>query len=249
MGDGAAMKRLLLGLLLSTLLGAQVGPLPGAGPFMPMEVVTSGCVPAVTNIGTNSNTTGATLTLTGVTVPAGSLIIVIVDENGSNVALGSVADGVNTYSSAGSTFGKIFFAANASLSGGTITYTKNVSGDTATISAAYATGVATVSPLDAAVTATATGSGTSPSVTSGTPGQSGELFIGMVSPLATSGSITMTQDAGHGWSFPPNFVDTTVTAVGGGNQVNAGTGTKIFAPTLTGTSITWDAGVFGFKHC
>lgn len=77
------------------------------------------------NIGTVTDSTSATVTLTGVTVPAGSLIVVVVTET-VTTSTPSVADGVNTYSNVYATslapgMASMFYAANAGLSSGTIT--------------------------------------------------------------------------------------------------------------------------------
>lgn len=249
------IKRLAFALVLFaglTLARAQIGPLPGMAVLPPPSSAAGCAAPVVTNIGTNANTAGATLTLSAVTVPAASLIVVIVAEDDGGAGGGSISDGVNTYTSASlSGIGNVlvgtlhtFFAPNASLSGGTITYTKNTSGDATSITAIYASNILTVSPLDAAVKATATGNSAAPTVTSGTPAQSGELFVG---GIGVNGTETFTQDSGHGWSSPPNSSGSTFPAFGGA-QVNAGTGTKIFAPTLSASNL-WGINVVGFKHC
>jgi len=244
----------IAGLLFTASLHAQIGPLPGMAVLPPPKASGGGCgTPAVTNVGTNENGSGnATVTLTGATVPAASLIIVVVVENTTTAVLGTVGDTVNTYSSitpihaTGVTIG-IFYAPNASLSGGTITYTKNASTHVAAVSAVYSSNIATSSPLDSAVTATATGASAAPTVTSGSPAQSGELFIGALG--WSNGTATFTQDSGNGWSSPPNSVVTaSAPSVAGGNQVNSGTGTKAYAPSLS-TAVVWADLVVGFKHC
>jgi hypothetical protein len=246
----------VLALFASVTLGwAQIGPIPGMGP-LPFASTAAACgTPAVTSIGTNQNVAGATLTLTGVTVPAGSLIVVVVAETGGG---GTVADGVNTYSTATNqvdaqltTILTIFFAPNATLSAGTITYTKAVSGDATNISAFYSSNILTASPQDAAVTASASSTTNTPSVTSGTPAQSGELFVGAVSDTPTTNQ-TFSQDTTHGWAAPPNSIQNAgaTLLLAGGTQVNAGTGTKIFSPTFSGGSTPSIAiAVVGFKHC
>lgn len=213
---------------------------------------------SVTNIGTNSNSAGATVAITVPVggVPSGALICFAVDEN-SGAAGGSVADtSGNTYNLvstvglnndiASNGFGRFYYVQNATAlsSGNSITWTKQVSGNQASVSAFYATGVATASALDASVTATAFGSSTTPTVTSGTPGQAGELFVGA---LWSKAGGTFTQDSGNSWAIPFNQGGATAaTQVNGGNQVNAGSGTKTFAPTLS-SSVPWSTGVWGFK--
>jgi hypothetical protein len=248
------MKRIgafLVGLLFTTSLWAQVGPLPGMA-VLPPPMASGGCgLPVVTNVGTNANGTGnATVTVTGATVPAASLIIVAVAEGGA-AAIGTVSDGVNTYS-ASPTVGvtskfAIFYAPNASLSGGTITFTKNGSTHNAAMTVAYASNIATSSPLDTAVTVSTTATSSTPTVTSGTPAQSGELFIGVIG--WTNSAAIFTQDSGNGWAAPPNNSGATgAEAIAGGSQVNVGTGTKTYAPTFSGAASLVEQ-VVGFQHC
>jgi hypothetical protein len=249
------MTRFFLALLpavfATALAFGQISPIP-VGP-LPFSSVCTTQTPAVTNIGANGTSSGSTVTITGVTVPSGSLIVVVVAEIASTTIGGTVSDGVNTYSSAGGIFinnssanGFIntFYAPNASLSSGTITYTKQTSPHVAGISAIYSSNIVLSSALDSAVTATAGGSSSTPSVTSGTPVKSGELFVGAVGNSTDGGTIVVTQDSGHGWAFPPN-TDGVVTVIAGGNQVNSGVGTKVFAPTLN-QSTPWAASVVGF---
>lgn len=247
------MRRLLLSAALAAVARAataQVGPIPGYGP-LPPAAVTACSAPVVTNIGTASNLPGATVTLTGVTVPAGALIVVVVNEaNNTFISPSSMTDGTNTYSFDTNT-GDIYYVANASaLSGATITYTKQISGDDTVISAFYATNIAASSPIDSATH----GLG-STTVTSGTPVQSGELFVAQLF-VESSAAPTITQDTGDGWVFPPNTVSlfdgsTLFQTLSGGTQVNVGTGTKTYTPTITGGGTIFDTAtqIIGFKHC
>lgn len=202
----------------------------------------------VTDNGGATNVSGTTLAKTAVTVAAGSLIVVRSAETGTT--LGTVTDSAgNTYTaitsvhpgggvSTGTT--GLFYCKNClALSSGTVTFHKTASGNCA-IAVMSATGIDTVAPLDTAVTNTATGSSAAPSVTSGSPAVSGELFVA-VADWATS-SRTGTQDTGDGWAAPPVAQTLDI----GGNQVNAGTGTLTYAPTLSGTSV-WGAIIVAFK--
>jgi hypothetical protein len=206
---------------------------------------------AVNNIGTTSNTSGATLAISGVTAPVGSVIVVGIFELTSTASPGTVSDGVNTYvlAASGRTGGSgnivsVYYAANASLSSGTITYTKHTSGSPAELTAVYVTGAQT-SPLDAAVTATGTGSSSTPSLASGTPALAGEMFLAFIGFAGVSTSFT--QDSGHGWATPPNSVITAGNGnLAGGSQVNAGSGAITFAPTL-GASVAWVAFIIGLE--
>lgn len=197
---------------------------------------------SVTNIGTSSAITATgTQTLTGVTVPAGSTIVCAAWDNASITTAGTLADTASNSYSSGITLtasfcaGKYFYVVNcAALSGGTITYTRVASTALGrSMSAFYITGV---SGLDSAVTATLLNqtSNTNPlagTLTSGTPTQAGDLFCAMFfgSPDNNGGFI---EDSGHGWAPPlTNVIDAFSAAeIGGGNQVNAGSGTKVFAP-------------------
>lgn len=212
----------------------------------------------LTSIGTNSNTSGATLAITGVTVPANALVVVVVVEYNSSVGIGTVADGVNSgnYSSftalnpngsAYDGYGNIFYYQNSSaIVSGTITYTKASTGS-AVMSAFYATGVATVSAVDSAVTTSVTGvvvSGSVTSLTSGTPTSSGNLFVGVLFQGASVSSYT--QDTGNGWAVPPISIVGTNAAVSGGTQVNSGVSTKTFQPSVSGLSY-YASEIVGFK--
>lgn len=249
-GLGAALA--FLGLM--SFAPAQIGPLFGTGP---MPYVAANCTPVTTTLGFNDNTSGTTVALTGVNVPAGSLLVIEVFEfpASSNSTPGTVSDGVNTYtlltsvlvggSSANGPLA-MFYAPNASLSSGTITYTKHQSSALFTsISAFYAAGMALTSPVDGAVTVTGSGTSNSPSTTSGTPGVSGELFVSAFEVNGTS--PTFTQDSGNGWAAP--FTEDPTGIMAGGSQVNAGTGTKTYHPTTSGTSMVTGTIIAGFKHC
>jgi hypothetical protein len=202
---------------------------------------------SVTGIGTNNVFTGTTITLTGVTVPSGSLIVAhVVESQTGNV--GSCADSVNTpytevtsvlinNSSSNGVLTSWYFANCGALSSQTITYTKGNSNKAATIAALYATGIATSSPLDSAATATAYGNSAAPTVTSGTPGTAGDLFIGVLGLVVFK---TITQDSNWSTSF------TAANTMQGGYRINAGTGTLSYAPTFSGSS-SWAEMVFAFK--
>lgn len=202
-----------------------------------------------TSLGVNASTTGATVTLTGCTVPAGALIVVCVMDNAA--VAGSVADTLNSYALASSVVVnaanilQAFYAYNVTaLSSGTITYTKHTSGATAVISAFYITGELTGStPLDL-VTLPTSGTSTSPSITSGTPTVSNEFFVGFIG-TPTAG-VTLTQDVTHAWqNFP--VIENANNTIAGGSFVNAGSGALTYAPTLSG-SVKWGALLISFKH-
>lgn len=194
---------------------------------------------SVTNIGTGTGGSG-TASISSVTLSAG-VTVICGSVDGSSSLGGSVTDGTNTYSLiiqlgnnnnvSGSGFGSVFYSPNISaISGATLTYHATLGNANCGVSAAYATGLA-AAPLDTAVNASNFGNSVSPTVTSGTPTVSGELFVGWVS--SNGAPETFTQDTGHGWAFPLNDVHATNNVGGGGNQVNSGTGTKIYSPTIS----------------
>lgn len=214
----------------------------------------------VTNIGTNGNFSGTTLALSSVTVPAGALIVVGTGESANTVSgTGSLADSAgNTYARVSNYFnnaaangvGVVWYCVNAkAISAGTITLTKNVSGNDAAISAFYATGIGAI---DATITASGTGSTNSPTLTSGTPSGSNELFVGFAIYSGQTNTLTYTQDTTNGWATPPTFFTENdglngSVAVGGGTQVNATSLARTFHPTTGGVAGGTATFILGFK--
>ena len=213
---------------------------------------------SVTSIGKTVQTTAAnTTTITGVTVPSGSLIVLgAADRSSSGTASASDSVG-NTYTAAialsnttNSIYHTIFYVKNCTaLSSNTITYTHAQTSTQAQIGALYATGVDTSSPLDGAVTATTnnlTTAAANNSVTSGTPSVSNELFVTCLS--VRSGNTTITQDSTNGWTNQPGLVFPNVISSSTGAmqyQINTGTGTKTCANTFASQ---FNAGsIVGFK--
>lgn len=207
-----------------------------------------------TDLGTNSNEAGATVALTSVTVPAGSTIVIFVDEAAAG-ASPSISDGTNTYAiptgASVLAFGgntdslRCYVAFNASLSSGTITYTKGTSGRPTSIIGVAVSGVLTATdPVDGAVTATNTGPNADPatlSITSGTPAVSGEAFLACAGGQM-GGAITFTIDSGNGWATPPGGATSGTTnsscQIGGGSLVNSGVGTKVWNPTWSSPGLS-----------
>jgi hypothetical protein len=204
----------------------------------------------VTPIGSSNNASGATLTLTGVTVPSGSLIVVGVIENAAT-ANGTLGDGgTNTYGVAkGNTVGSgnsgwctLFFIANCgALSNATITFTKQNTGAAAQMSAVYVGSVATASAQDATVTVAAVGNSTSAaSGNSGIPGTNAELMIGLV---ASSGSSAPGSPTGWCTAFANGVANASLGLFFG--EIRGG-----LAPvslTSAVASANWAAVVVGFK--
>lgn len=208
---------------------------------------------SVTTLGSTGNTSGTTLTLAvSPAVPQGSLIVVGVTEKSTISALGTLSDGTaNSYTVVVSTnlnssptngIAGIFYAYNcaALTSTMTFTYTKAVSGSRVAMSPLYATGIeVNFSPLDSGASAKQAGSGTSPTVTSNAPTQSGELFVGYVATL--DGTTTLTEDStkGHGvWATPPDAQKSGTTAQDvnsiGGYQVSNSTSALTYSPSNSG---------------
>lgn len=214
---------------------------------------------AVTDLGSAQNGSGATLTLTGVTVPAGALIFVQVCEQSNTINGIAISDGTGNFynvavgaangGSIANGYGVAYYCVNAvALSGATITYTKGVSGSRTAMSAFYATGVNKSSPFDSSLNASASGTSTSPSVTSGTPKQGGELIVGLLAWQSVSGD-TFTQDSTHAaYAAPPDAQGTAPAgaAVAGGFVIGPSPGVAItYAPTIN-NSRPWSAQIIGF---
>lgn len=229
---------------------AQVGQIPFWPPIQPG----SSGFGARTNFGTATGSAGGGVAVTG-TAPSGVLIIVAVAENVSATA-GSVSD------SAGNTYGvpisssvipgsggivMLFRAFNINaLTGGTVTYTKATSGRDTVMSVFYVSGAQTSSdPLDLVTTpVTSASSGTTITITSGTPAQAGEMFVGV---LGQHGS-PLTYSQASGFATPPNSPGiSSQIEVDGGNLINAGTGAVTFTPGLSAAKAV-AALLVSFKH-
>jgi hypothetical protein len=211
-------------------------------------------VRSITDIGHNSNSTGASVavTLPGA-IPAGVTVVVCTTEISTGSSGGSVSDGTNTYSSivakalnnvTTNGFGQLWYAPNATaVASGSLTYNKLGSGAKANISAFYVNAVQAAS-LDTAATNSATGSSASPSVTSGVPIQSGELFVACM----TNGAPGATLTQASGWTAPPDS-DTGTSSVGviGGHQTNSGSSALTYSPTTGGQSVVWADFIIALK--
>lgn len=224
--------------------------------------------PSATSLGTGSNSAGTTLILTvGAAVAAGSTVVVgTATGNNATLAAGATVADSNaaSYTQIGSSltfgatggvgWGQLFYLPNSAAlanGSGTITMTKQASGQFVALSAMVVSGVA-AAPLDTAVTATATGSSGTPSVVSGTPAVAGELIIGFCGAQDANGTgCVYTQDSTHSFTTPFVAVDTPASVqkavTGGGNVLNAGTGTTTFAPTLSNSSARWAEWIIGLQ--
>jgi hypothetical protein len=210
-------------------------------------------MPNIYNVATGGDGSGASSVSISGSIPAYSIIVVLVTEGGLSASLGSLSDSAgNIYNLIASArpggnngAGGLFYSTTGNaLNSQNITYTKSRSTSNVSISVVYVTGVVSISPLDSSVTASGTGDSASPHVMSGTPRVPGELFVAAVS---YDTGTSFTQDSGHGWATPPNQGSSESQAqVAGGSQINSGVGALTFAPSL-GAPANWAAFVVGFK--
>lgn len=226
----------------------------------------------VTNIGTKvgagggggASTTVVTVGVGG--VPAGANIYVgkvEVNSGGPGFFTGSCSDSKgNSYANKISvqdisqwSEGATFQARNvtALVNGDTITYSKGNPASYTAMSAFYVTGMVTASdPYDSATAATGTNQGGA--TVSGTPSVAGELFIAVTGFWDDANSSAgYSLDTSNGWAAPPTFVQDNTgggdfQGVGGGTQVNSGTGTKTTHPTFSGPdTVRATQMIFGIK--
>lgn len=195
--------------------------------------------------------------VSGKDIAVGSLVVVCIFDR-STGAPGSLADSkgnsyslINSVSPAGTAanglalcYYSVLATALTNAGADSITYTKGVGGTVnAGMSVVAASNPVGAPILDTAVNATANGTGTATAITSGVPVVAGELFFEWI---GSNGLEAWTLDTAHGWAVPPASFSVTSCAGCGGNQVNAGTGTKTGGPTL-GTSRAWGLMTFGFN--
>ena len=196
-----------------------------------------------TSRGTLSNTAAPTSgPVTSVTVAQNSLIVVV-----GGLALNSPT--ITCSDSAGNTYTVVkqtdtapnpdisafmaYATAATALSAGTVTVAWGGGAAGSVVCEVFeVTGAATSGFNDSAVTAQQNASGTSPSTTSGTPGESGELFFAV--DITDSTSATWTEDTGNGWTTARAktlSVSAPSMCIGASYLVNSGVGTKTWAPT------------------
>src|ERR1700690_2903579 len=173
---------------------------------------------SLTNLGTNANAGTATCKVTGVTVPLGALIIVIVGERSAAASIGPLNDDAgNVYVAAisDSIVGNpangalaMYYCVNClALSSQNITYTKaGATSDRTAVSAFYVTGASIGAVLGAGALAYFA-TGTSPSVTL-TMQATNSLVIGAV--VRDGGTQTYTQSTS--FSTPPTAVNSGTSA-------------------------------------
>jgi hypothetical protein len=241
------MRYLLVALSLLLLAGFGDAPAigPGCSPIGPCAPFTRPAIGGAPVFGAQVSS----LSLAAPNgVPANALIIVLVVKNG--VAASSVTD------SAGNTYTRVSQAMPASAGLVAVFHTYNSAaiapggsitlalGETvnAQMSAFFVTNVTTAGdPLD--VVAFGSGTGTSPSATTSSPLEAGELFVSLVGSSATPASFT--QDVR--WNAPPPIASLIAPALAGGNVTPAGQTAQTYAPTF-GSSVPWAAIVVGFLH-
>ncbi len=216
--------------------------------------------------GTSSSTTVATIILTigaGKAITAGSLVVAGATDKSTTGTPGVADSASNTYTNillknpnAAAANGQVglWYSVLASglTSGATITFTKGSTAKMAVFAALSATGNS-ATPLDGAVTAFATGVSASPTVTSGTPAVSGELFIGWLGASPASAPNTLTQDSSDVWVTPlssaANAANLGAEGIGG-NHVTAGTSVVIYSPSIGGAAsanCNWADLIAGFQ--
>lgn len=217
-----------------------------------LALLHSPCLAAIsaTNINTAVGSTGTTLTISGVTVAAGSLVVVATNEHSN--ACGSLSDGTNNYTklTSGSFIGAFItcvfyhYYPSGGLSGATLTFTRNQSGSNASMSALYVSG--SNGGFDASVTAVNSGTSQAPTVTSGPSTVAGELVLAIV---GYDTAATFTAAA----SFPAPF-DAAIenfASTAGGNFVNPSASTTVqynsAAANLLGSISDWGAITVGVK--
>lgn len=200
-----------------------------------------------TTIGTNlSTTTGAqTGNITSVTASIGDLVIVSGSVNRGGTATVSISDSAsNTWSTVVQDFhagsGTHGFLAGAyitnALSGGTITVSISggINWTSATAGASKVTGAASSSTNDTAANQnTNAAATTTPTITSGTPANAGDIFF---TTYANVGATTdsYTEDTTNGtWSTLYSKSGTATSTFAQSYQVNAGSGTMKHQPTTT----------------
>lgn len=227
-------------------------------------IVSANASVVVSDWGTTNMAAGSTetITISGSGIAAGSLIVVALYT--TRASFGTMSDtatgGSNTYTQVSTTVAPagnattnglcgIFYCWNCKAlpSGKTITYNQGTTGTDCVMSIISATGIQTSSdPLDSAVTASNNGTGTVDTVTSGTPAQTGELFVGLCA-AGIQGAATFTQASG--WLTGPDFGadESTTLPLMGGHLVNAGLTAQTYAPTKS-NAFKWGNLIVGFKH-
>jgi hypothetical protein len=211
----------------------------------------------VADHGKNSTVSGSTASINPVSnIPAGSLIVVQVNEatsqGGSPGTLSDSAGNVytlanhqspNNAASNGCASVWYVLSCKALTTVQTITYAKHSNGVAAVICAMAATYVGTLS-LDQNVTPTS-GNSASPSIISGVPAKTGELWFGFLGISPRVSSDTFTQPTG--WTVGPDLIASSgsTNGQGGGYLVSIDSAAKVYNPVISGRF--WAAFLLSFK--
>jgi hypothetical protein len=245
------MKRLLLVLSLcavifwSALAFCQVGPFGfmGSGSLSSVPFVPIGTPASIGGI--QGNSSGATVTFTTTAnIASGDLVAVCIlaEFSGTNVAISSVSDGTNTYSSAITQYNStahvltaIYYKQNAAAvsSGATMTVTFASSGILSGASGFHVSGVLPSSSLDQTnFFSTNNGSSTT---TTGTLSQSNEIIAGCATAIVASHALTYS--GATGFTNAGNYIDGITDF---GNAIDyvkvASTTTVSYAPVWAGSA-------------
>lgn len=180
------------------------------------------------------NGTGTVL-FTGLTIPAGALVVLGVSDVSATSTLGTVTDSAgNAWSNTGWTDNaaggaSIFWSRLTNpLNAGTITVTSRSGAGTIAAGGMWATGPA-AAPYDAAAFGTTGVTSAAPTCISGAPSAAGELFFGMWA----AGAVARTVTNDPGWTSH-GVVNPTAALYGlaVASRINTGTGALTYAPTL-----------------
>jgi hypothetical protein len=198
------------------------------------------------------------LTTSTITVTQNDLIFVTgeMQANGNGNAVLCSDSAGNTYTTFSryrtGTTGVAFVCwaiAATALSSGTVTVADTSTGGTnfthCTMAVNSVSGNTTSSVEDSAAEGANDGAATTaPTVTSGTPGTAGDLFVVVYGSISTNAN-TYTEDAGHSWTNRNSKIGSTSLTMSSGYLIDAGTSTHIHAPT-TG-NVTYAQVVTAFK--
>jgi hypothetical protein len=207
-----------------------------------------------THVNQGSSNASHTTVRSAVTIASGHLVLV-----GMEMRPAANGDNFGVTDSAGDTFTihtcnngtaawavGIAWAITSGLSAGTVTVADGASGTATTIGSSVndVTGFNSSSPEDAATYAcnlNTTGTSSTPTVTSGSPSQSGDQFY---SNIIYANGPTFTEDAS--WAAVSSMGNTSAQSRDA-QLLNAGSGTETRAPSFGGTNAIWGLVVLGLN--
>lgn len=202
----------------------------------------------VTNVGTTTGA-GTSLALTvGTTIAIGTEVVVCLNTGAASVS--TCADSQsNTYTLVKSQannndpnnqgVGGVYHSTLTTALGAADTITITDGASVRKVMSVFS--ITGAGAIDTGVTAAAFGASSTPSVTSGVPAVSNELFIGVITQSNTRGIVQP-----GSWTTPPNQ-ESSGGSVGGGNLVNTGTSAETYNPTLSGGAADWAAIIFAYE--